>query len=200
MTTREKILTATLELASEQGLGQVSLSQIAKKVGIQKASLYNHFASKDEIILGLYEYLRLQSRTKANVDSVDYGEYVKGKTAFDILNQTVASYISMNHDPDMEKFYKFIMSERSIRKEAANIMVAETEKMILATKQLFYAMQVHQIMVFADIDMAALSFAMTVHSIIDYMGDQRMAGLEVTAEKKLDDYLKDFCRMHENDK
>ena len=199
MTTKEKILIATLELASEQGLGSVSLSQIAKKVGIQKPSLYNHFASKDEIVEGLYEYLRQRAKDKVANTMLDYGELVKNKSALEILTQTVNSYIAMNQDADMEQFYKFVMSERSIRKEAAKIMLVETEKMILATKQLFYAMQVQHIMEFQNIDMAAFSYAMAVHSIMDYMYDQRAAGVEVAAKKMLDDYLKEFCSVYGNE-
>ncbi|MDD4370479.1 MAG: TetR/AcrR family transcriptional regulator [Anaerostipes sp.] len=199
MTTKEKILIATLELASEQGLGSVSLSQIAKKVGIQKPSLYNHFTSKDEIIDGLYEYLRQRAKDKVANTMIDYGELVKNKSALEILTQTVNSYMAINRDADMEQFYKFVMSERSIQKEAAKIMLVETEKMILATKQLFYAMQVQHIMEFQNIDMAAFSYAMTIHSIMDYMYDQRMAGVEVTAEQMLDDYLKEFCSVYGNE-
>ena len=66
--TREKVLLITLKLASEQGLGNISLSKIAKKVGIQKASLYSHFASKEEIISQLYEFLR---------DKADYSAHIR---------------------------------------------------------------------------------------------------------------------------
>ncbi len=196
MTTKEKILIAALELASEQGLGSVSLSQIAEKVGIKKPSLYNHFASKDEIVDELYEYLRKQAKEKVAHGMIDYGELVKNKSALEILTQIVNGYITMNQDPDMERFYKFVMSERSIHKQAARIMLMETEKMILATKQLFYAMQVQHIMEFDNADMAAFSFAMAVHSCIDYMFDQRTAGGELTAENMLEDYLKEFCCVY----
>lgn len=37
----------------------------------------------------------------------------------------------------MRIFYKFIISERVFSKEAIKIMITETERMILATKQLF---------------------------------------------------------------
>lgn len=47
---KEEILLATLELASEKGLGSVSLNMIADKVGIRKPSLYNHFSSKEELV------------------------------------------------------------------------------------------------------------------------------------------------------
>ncbi|MBR0146204.1 MAG: hypothetical protein IJM25_06020 [Eubacterium sp.] len=58
------------------------------------------------------------------------------------------------------------MSERAINPAAAEIMVKETQTMIHATKTLFYALQVKGIADFADVDAAAFSFAMTVHSII----------------------------------
>lgn len=50
MNRREEIIFNTLKLASKNGLASVSMSQIAKETGIKKASLYNHFSSKDEII------------------------------------------------------------------------------------------------------------------------------------------------------
>ena len=58
MNRKEEIIYATLELASLNGLKSVSMSQIADKVGIKAPSLYNHFASKDEIIQEMYSVLR----------------------------------------------------------------------------------------------------------------------------------------------
>jgi AcrR family transcriptional regulator len=197
MTTKEKILDAALDLASKNGLGALSLSQIADKVGIQKQSLYNHFSSKEEIIKALYEYLRQKAKENTGADPVDYGKVVKGKSAYAVLSTAVASYMNINEDPDMKRFYKFILSERSIHPEAAKIMVNETEKMILATKQLFYAMQVQKVLVFDDPDTAAFGFAMAVHAIMDYMYDQKMAGTKESAKRLLNEYLKEFCRQHQ---
>ena len=44
---KEKIIMSTLELACENGLRSVSMSQIAEKAGIKKSSLYSHFSSKN---------------------------------------------------------------------------------------------------------------------------------------------------------
>jgi AcrR family transcriptional regulator len=197
MTTKEKILDAALDLASKNGLGSLSLSQIADKVGIQKQSLYNHFSSKEEIIEALYEYLRQKAKENTAADPVDYGNMVKGKSAYAVLSTAVTSYMNINEDPDMKRFYKFILSERSIHPEAAKIMVNETEKMILATKQLFYAMQVQKVLVFDDPDTAAFGFAMAVHAIMDYMYDQKMAGTKESAKRLLNEYLKEFCQQHQ---
>ena len=62
MNRKEEIIIATLELAAEKGLGTVSMAQIADKIGIKKASLYNHFKSKEEIIEQMYVYLRQQAK------------------------------------------------------------------------------------------------------------------------------------------
>ena len=66
----------------------------------------------------------------------------------------------MNQQEQMMMFYKVIYSERCIQPMAAKIMAEETERMILATKQLFYAMEIHKILHFQDADMSAVSFAM----------------------------------------
>ena len=49
----------------------------------------------------------------------------------------------------------------------------EIEKMIIAIKQLFYAMEVHKLQYFQNADMSVLSFAMTVHGLMDYKLDLR---------------------------
>ena len=97
----------------------------------------------------------------------------------------------MNQQEHMLNFYKVIYSERSLQPMAAKIVVEETEKMVNATKQLFYAMQVHQLLHFNNPDMSALSFAMTVHGLMDFALDQTNTGNE--ANNKLDDYLEWFC-------
>ena len=43
----------------------MSMSMIADKVGIKKPSLYKHFASKEEIVEAMYEYLRRQAKENA---------------------------------------------------------------------------------------------------------------------------------------
>ena len=44
------ILAASTKLMAKQGIKNTSLSDIAKEVGISKGTLYDHYASKDDII------------------------------------------------------------------------------------------------------------------------------------------------------
>ncbi|MCR5147919.1 MAG: TetR/AcrR family transcriptional regulator [Eubacterium sp.] len=217
-----EIITATLELAAERGLGTVSMQQIADKVGITKASLYNHFSSRDEIVEAMYEILREASKKRMGSEEINYDSLSPDVPLKAVLNGAVNSYRNMVSDPKMFQFYKVIMSERSINSAAADIMVKETRTMINATKTLFYALQVKEVADFKNPDVAAVSFAMTVHAILDHefdllfagsvkeetshgeMDDQKVSGTSIGTDavgkagdgKMMQDYIDEFCRVY----
>mgnify|MGYP000466626699 FL=1 len=195
-TRKKEIIMATLELAANKGLGNVSMNIIADKVGIKKPSLYNHFASKEELVEAMYQFLREEAKKNANVGAIDYTVIFAGKSALEILRMMVGGYFHMNQQEHMLNFYKVIYSERSIQPMAAKILAEETEKMIIATKQLFYAMEVHKLLHFQNADMSAVSFAMTVHGLMDYELDLRSGGCKTENQERnnLDEYLQWFCK------
>lgn len=192
---KEEIVLATLELAAEKGLANVSMNMIAEKIGIKKPSIYKHFESKDEIVEAMYQYLRNKAKEKANIKPVDYSTLFAGKTAFEVLQALVHGYIRMNQQEEMLNFYKVMYSERSIQPMVARIVAEETSRMILATKQLFYAMEVHKVLHFENADMSAVSFAMTIHGLMDYELDQNYGECkdETSDQHLLESYLKWFC-------
>lgn len=195
-TRKKEIIMATLELAANKGLGNVSMNMIADKVGIKKPSLYNHFASKEELVEAMYQFLREEAKKNANVGAIDYTVIFAGKSALEILRMMVGGYFHMNQQEHMLNFYKVIYSERNIQPMAAKILAEETEKMIIATKQLFYAMEVHKLLHFQNADMSAVSFAMTVHGLMDYELDLRSGECKTENQERnnLDEYLQWFCR------
>ena len=195
-TRKKEIIMATLELAANKGLGNVSMNMIADKVGIKKPTLYNHFASKEELVEAMYQFLREEAKKNANVGAIDYTVIFAGKSALEILRMMVGGYFHMNQQEHMLNFYKVIYSERNIQPMAAKILAEETEKMIIATKQLFYAMEVHKLLHFQNADMSAVSFAMTVHGLMDYELDLRSGGCKTENQERndLDEYLQWFCK------
>lgn len=196
MNRKEEIILVTLELAAANGLSNVSMAQIAGKMGIQKPSLYNHFKSKEEIIAAMYQYLREKSKEQLSLAAdIDYGEFIKGKSMEEALAQSVANYSNINAENKMFSFYKVIYSERSVNPTAAKIMAEETRRMILATKNLFYALQVHKKIHVKDIDMAATSFAMAVHAMMDYQLDCSCSG-EPVGQDMIQNYIKWFCSQY----
>lgn len=193
-TRKKEIIMATLELAANKGLGNVSMNMIADRVGIKKPSLYNHFASKEELVEVMYQFLREEAKKNANIGAIDYTIIFAGKSALEILKMMVGGYFNMNQQEYMLNFYKVIYSERSLNPMAAKIVTEETDKMIIATKQLFYAMEVHKLLHFTNPDMSAVSFAMTIHGLMDYELDQSNGKRSYETDKNLlDDYLKWFC-------
>ena len=174
MSRKEEIIYATLELASEHGLKAVSMAQIADRIGIKKPSLYNHFKSKEEIVSEMYAFLRENARKK-NTVTADFAALFDGRTLEEILLLSLSGYMQFLTVPAMLCFFKVLYAERSTSQEAAQIMLEETECMVRNTKALFYALVVHGKMRNEDIDTAAMSYAMTIHSLVDLQMDRMTA-------------------------
>ena len=175
MDRKEEIIRAALELASGNGLKSVSMAQIAEKVGIKAPSLYNHFKSKDEIVKAMYSYLREKAQNGSSSGFPD-PEELASKSLEQILMGSLSAYLEMISDRNMMLFFRVLYSERSIDPLAAEIMLEETERMIRSTKSLFYALAVHGKMKSDGVDTAAMTFALTVHSLIDHRMDMMTAG------------------------
>ena len=192
---RNEIVFATLELAAENGLVSVSMQQIANKIGITKASLYNHFSSRDEIVEAMYETIRQASKQKVVRTNIDYDALAKSGTFNEVMMKAVSSYRAIVQEPQMFLFYKLIMAERSINPAAAEIMVKETKTMIDATKALFRSLEANGKAEFMNLDSAAFSFSMAIHSIIDYGFDLENAGVG-SNDDMLNGYIEEFCRLY----
>ena len=63
--TKERILSAALELFAQSGYLGTSMSDIAKQLGITKAALYKHYASKQEILDRIVERMNEMDRERA---------------------------------------------------------------------------------------------------------------------------------------
>ena len=176
MNRKEEIIYAALELASASGMKGVSMSQIADKVGIKAPSLYNHFKSKDDIICEMYSFLRQQAINNSRTAPVDYGKLFSEKSLEEILMDSLSTYMGIVSDEHMLQFFKVLYSERSTNPIAAKIMVEETERMITQSRDLFYALAVHGKIKNENVDMAAMTYALTLHSLIDYRMDKITSG------------------------
>lgn len=176
MNRKEEIIYAALELASANGIQGVSMAQIADKVGIKAPSLYNHFRSKDEIIREMYSFLREQAQRNNRHAPADYSRLFKEKSLEEILVESVSSYMGMISDKNMMQFFKVLYSARATDPTAARIMVEETERMLAQTRDLFYALAVHEKIRNQNVDMAAMTYSLTLHSLIDYRMDMITAG------------------------
>ena len=52
---KERVLRAAVEFADAHGIEALSMRRLAKELGVEAMSLYNHVANKDEILSGIVE-------------------------------------------------------------------------------------------------------------------------------------------------
>jgi AcrR family transcriptional regulator len=52
---KERVLRAAIDLADADGIEALSMRRLAKKLGVEAMSLYNHVANKDEILAGIID-------------------------------------------------------------------------------------------------------------------------------------------------
>src|SRR5919106_5226050 len=52
---RETVLQAALRLADDSGIESLSMRKLARELGVEAMSLYNHVANKDDLLGGLLE-------------------------------------------------------------------------------------------------------------------------------------------------
>ena len=74
--TKEQILDVALDLFSIRGYEATSISQIADAVGLRKASLYSHFASKQDILDTLVDELTKEFDQHSIFTKVDWDDPV----------------------------------------------------------------------------------------------------------------------------
>lgn len=65
---RDRILTAAVEIADERGVGAITMRAVASRLGVEAMSLYNHVANKDDILDGMADLVAGQFDLPGDVD------------------------------------------------------------------------------------------------------------------------------------
>ncbi|MDP4145681.1 MAG: helix-turn-helix domain-containing protein [Bacillota bacterium] len=82
---------------------------IANKIGTKKSSIYNHFKSKEELVLKIYEVLRENALRKSSKEDMDMENYISENDARGILKYVVERYMEMNSENSIRNFYKVVV-------------------------------------------------------------------------------------------
>jgi len=93
--TKEKILKAAARMFSERGYDKVTTREIAKDAGINPASIYHHFPSKEDILDSLYALYSLKRRE----EYPDMGELMllaETEPPHEVLIRSIFSYSDEN--------------------------------------------------------------------------------------------------------
>ena len=132
--TREKIILAFLDASFEKNAGGTSLSDVADRLGIKKASLYNHYESRDEMLEDCIrwcgDYYRKTYFIPTDIDSIS-----QRYPAENVMKAIVNRWFKMNEKEPLIQIYSFIESEKYISTAAAKIEQEIREKLVNQTKQ-----------------------------------------------------------------
>lgn len=85
--TKRKIIEAAIQMFSEYGYYRVTTRDIANAVHIKSASLYSHFASKDDILTSIYDLYR-ENMKKVLPDLDELYKLAETAPPFDVLMMT----------------------------------------------------------------------------------------------------------------
>ena len=141
--TKQEILKAALDLFSVQGYEATSVSQIADAVGIRKATMYSHFASKQDILEGLMAEISEQYGKHSIFIHTDwndsaFAEAKRNLSAEDVEQLVFKQIRYILHDPMISKARKMLtieqfrnaqMAKLQTERNYANVMKYFTELM-----------------------------------------------------------------------
>ena len=175
--TREKIILAFLDACFEQNAGGTSLSDVADRLGIKKASLYNHYESRDAMVEDCVrwcgEYYRKTYFIPTDIDSIS-----QRYPAENVMKAIVNRWFKMNEKEPLMQIYSFIESEKYISTEAAKISRETREKLVNQTKQALRSLgAAGKIIDLEENDLETLSEVMTsitISNLDDYIVSKKI--------------------------
>lgn len=123
---QEIIINSFLFSAFDKSAGSTSLQDIAHSLGVQKASLYNHFSSKEEMYFFAVDYCRIY------LDSVNFvpeDSLKDGKIYEDEINaafrKILKRYVQLFETEPIFQIYSFVHSEQYFNGKIAKIIDGE---------------------------------------------------------------------------
>lgn len=108
---KEKIIGAVLACSFEKGVGATSLAAISARLGIKKASLYNHYSSRDDMVSDTVKYCgEVLSRTFFIPNNI--GALAARYSAPSVLKAVVNRWFKLNGRDPLLLVNSFVESEK----------------------------------------------------------------------------------------
>ena len=76
---KERVLVAAVELADESGIESVTMRALARRLGVEAMSLYNHVANKEELLDGMVEVILSEISEATTAISGEWKTTMRGR-------------------------------------------------------------------------------------------------------------------------
>ncbi len=131
--TRRQILMAALEAFANRGYTHTSVSYLAQQAGISKGLIYHYFASKEDVLLGIFNML------------IEEGQHIiddsNSTDARDQLRNTIDQSISfIEQQTDIMRFMYSLALQPEVLSSLEDVMERERKKAIARFNKIFAAL------------------------------------------------------------
>lgn len=126
---QEKIIQSFLSSAFEKGAGATSLTDIVENLEIKKASLYNHFESRDAIYEATIELCSKEIGSISFIADRVIDSIKNGKVnVIPLFKRLITRFFNLYECEPLFNMYVFIRSEQYFNFDVLKIIRAENEK------------------------------------------------------------------------
>jgi len=126
---QEKIIQSFLSSSFDKSAGSTSLADIANDLEIKKASLYNHFSSKEEMYDSTLSYCQKEISSIVFLTEKSIASIQTNKISYPVMIKRLTSrYFNLFETEPLFQMYVFIHSEKYYNIKALNIVNDEIQK------------------------------------------------------------------------
>jgi len=176
--TRQRILSNSLKLFARSGYAAVSMREIAEAVGVGPGALYNHFATKQHILMAIMEE-HMRALLAAYAENTTPANEAKNGTATEKLEAFVRFHISY-HIALPDAVFLSYMELRALERENFKIIEDLRREYEAILKQILHlGVQQKQIRV-EDIHVSAMAILAMLTGVTSWFRQQgRLSAREI---------------------
>ena len=138
---QEKIIQAFMASAFDKSAGASSLADVSEILEIKKASLYNHFESRDAMYAATLSYCAQEVEAVSFLPEKTIEGIKGGKTAASaVFKKLITRYIELFENEPLFQIYVFVHSEQYFNLDALKIVEGENNRICDAIKDLLSAL------------------------------------------------------------
>jgi len=191
--TKEKIFKTSLRLFALKGYEGTSIKDITDDVGISKASLYNHYNSKECILESIFDTFGSESEISNGIE-IYLGGLIDSGDCKEVLKITSSGFLENSQVEEIAYFWQIVEQEQFRSLRASEQLLSELNQMRDIHKIIFELMKVkNKISSRANIDLITIEYSYSVFTFFREYNLYKLHGKDTEIIiKKLNKFIDAF--------
>lgn len=164
MNTKDLLLEKALDLFSKEGYDAVSVRKLTRAIGIRESSFYNHYSAKKDLLNEIFRLMQ-KDLEQSKPASEEMKKLTTELSLEAYLVQSIDRFMEKWRKPHAAKVWSIISMEQYRNREAAAIILMETERALQKLEAAFKLFQQKNIMVAGDTSQLARLYGYAIRSI-----------------------------------